>query len=180
MINQQNNFNVLQEKMSYMATRLSNIAREQSTLSWLTVLPRLHKCSLVSQKQNFELQYLWGIDHRWKDSLVIVDALNHTLYNTRYHAGRVDLGIQDMWDKPFKSELNKFCERQLLKNLLIPLWNTLTHNELRDNIVEMLEVTYDVKVKTIPIPLNGQTHSNNLPTNCLSVFDHLWNWRLKS
>ena len=23
-----------------------------------------------------------------------------------------------------------------------------------------------------PIPQNGQTHSNNLPTNCLSVFDH--------
>lgn len=58
MINQQNNFNVLREKMSYMAARLSNIARRQSSLSWLTVLPRLYKCSLVSQKQNFGLQYL--------------------------------------------------------------------------------------------------------------------------
>ena len=87
------------------------------------------------------------MDHRWKDSLVIVDALNHSLYNTRHHAGRVDLGPKDMWDKSFKSELTKFCGRQLLKNLLTPLWNTLTHNELRDNIVEMLEVTYDVKVK---------------------------------
>ena len=24
----------------------------------------------------------------------------------------------------------------------------------------------------MPTPQNGQTHSNNLPTKCLSVFDH--------
>ena len=45
----------------------------------------------------------------------------------------------------------------LPQNLLSPLLNTLSHNELRDNIVEMLEEkTYDVKVKPTLQPLIGE------------------------
>ena len=33
----------------------------------------------------------------------------------------------DIWDKVFKSGPSKFCGRQPLKNLLSPLFNTLSH-----------------------------------------------------
>ena len=35
--------------------------------------------------------------------------------------------FKGIWDKIFKSGLSTFCGRQPLKNLLSPLWNTLSH-----------------------------------------------------
>ena len=38
-VNEQNNLNLLWEKMPYMETRLFGVAQEQGSTSWITVLP---------------------------------------------------------------------------------------------------------------------------------------------
>ena len=83
-VNEQNNLNLLWEKMPYMETRLFGVAQEQGSTSWITVLPiRRLGFSLSKAKFRDVVRLRYKLD--WKDSLVIVDIPNHTPCNKQCH-----------------------------------------------------------------------------------------------
>ena len=57
------------------------------------------------------------------------------------------------WDKVFKSGLSKFCGRQPLKNLLIPLLNTLSRM-----IVEKVRTQENIMMLVIPFFYLNPSH----------------------
>ena len=120
----------LHEKMSYMKIRLNDVAQEQGSSSWLTVLPikpLLFNLSKLDFCEAVRLRY--GIPLKRLPS---------------------NCGCS----KPYNVQYGISCKKGGSV--------TLRHNELRDNIAEMLvKVTSDVKLEPALQPLSGQEIKGN-------------------
>ena len=127
---QQRTLSSLRDKMSYMEIRLNDIAQEQGSSSWLTVLP-IKRLGFNLSKSDF-----------W-------DALR-----LRYGLPLKRLPSNCGCSKPYNVQHAISCKKGGFV--------TLRHNELRDNIAEMLEeVTSDVKVEPALQPLSGEEIKGN-------------------
>ena len=120
----------LRDKMSYMEIRLNDLAQEQGSSSWLTILP-IKRLGFNLSKSDF-----------W-------DAVR-----LRYELPLKRLPSHCRCSKPYNVQQAVSCKKGGFV--------TLRHNELRDNIAEMLEeVTSDVEVEPALQPLSGEEIKGN-------------------
>ena len=127
---QQRALSSLRDKMSNMEIRLNDIAQEQGSSSWLTVLP-IKRLGFNLSKSDF-----WNAV-RLRYGLPLKRLPSHCGYS-----------------KPYNVQHTISCKKGGFA--------TLRHNELRDNIAEMLEeVTSDVKIEPALQSLSGEEIKGN-------------------
>ena len=127
---QQRTLSSLRDKISYMEIRLNDIAQEQGSSSWLTVLP-IKRPGFNLSKSDF-----------W-------DAVR-----LRYRLPLKRLPSHCGCSKLYNVQHAVSCKKGG--------YVALRHNEIRDNIVEMLEeVTSNVKVESGLQPLSGEEIKGN-------------------
>ena len=75
-----------------MEIRLCNMAQEQGSSSWLTVLP-IKPLGFNLSKSDFRdaVRLRYALPLNRLSSRRDCSATNHITYNTQYHAGKVDL-----------------------------------------------------------------------------------------
>ena len=127
---QQRTLSSLRDKISYMEIRLNDIAQEQGSSSWLTVLP-IKRPGFNLSKSDF-----------W-------DAVR-----LRYRLPLKRLPSHCGCSKLYNVQHAVSCKKGG--------YVALRHNEIRDNIAEMLEeVTSNVKVESGLQPLSGEEIKGN-------------------
>ena len=127
---QQRTLSSLRDKMSYMEIRLNDIAQEQESSSWLTLLP-IKRLGFNLPKSDF-----WDAG-RLRNRLPLKRLPSYCGCSKTYNVQHV-----------ISCKKGGFV--------------TLRHNELRDNIAEMLkEVTSDVKVEPALQPLSSEEIKRN-------------------
>ena len=116
------------EQMCSKCKRLNDIAQEQCSSSWFTVLPIKQLGFSLSETEFWHAVYL------------------------RYGLSLKPLPSHCGCSKVYAVQHALSCEKGVFV--------TLRYNELRDNIVQMLqEVTNDVRIETILQPLSGEAQS---------------------